>query len=230
MKSFAERLTFLWNDAKPTQIAKDLNLSISGVLRIIEKDTIPKADTLILIKKLKNCDWEWLMTGEGEPFPNSTDKPIFWKKPTDTKGNVIDIEEFVFIPYYDIQASAGSGLWANDEKQKNSLAFRRDWLGTFVSRNFEQLSVISVKGDSMSGVLEDRDTILIDHTQTQPQDGLFALRIGSDVFVKRVQRFPNSLFIKSANPEYEPFEINLSEETDESIAIIGKVVWLRRRI
>lgn len=95
MKSFAERLTFLWNDAKPTQIAKDLNLSISGVLRIIEKDTIPKADTLILIKKLKNCDWEWLMTGEGEPFPNSTDKPIFWKKPTDTKGNVIDIEEFV---------------------------------------------------------------------------------------------------------------------------------------
>lgn len=82
----------------------------------------------------------------------------------------------------------------------------------------------------MSGVLEDRDTILIDHTQTQPQDGLFALRIGSDVFVKRVQRFPNSLFIKSANPEYEPFEINLSEETDESIAIIGKVVWLGRRI
>ena len=50
------------------------------------------------------------------------------------------------------------------------------------------------------------------------------------VFVKRVQRFPNSLFIKSANPEYEPFEINLSEETDESIAIIGKVVWLGRRI
>ncbi|WP_314342023.1 S24 family peptidase [Simonsiella muelleri] len=52
----------------------------------------------------------------------------------------------------------------------------------------------------------------------------------NDVFVKRVQRVANKLIIKSANPDYEPFEIDLSEETDESIAIIGKVVWLGRRI
>lgn len=60
--------------------------------------------------------------------------------------------------------------------------------------------------------------------------GLFALRIGNDVFVKRVQRIPNKLIIKSANSDYEPFEIDLSEESDENIAIIGKVVWLGRRI
>jgi len=69
MSSFKERLQFLWGDAKPAQIARDLNWSISGVLRIFEKDTIPKAGTLVSIQKLKGCDWNWLMTGEGVPFP-----------------------------------------------------------------------------------------------------------------------------------------------------------------
>ena len=57
------------------------------------------------------------------------------------------------------------------------------------------------------------------------------LFFSNDVFVKRVQRMPNKLIIKSANPDYEPFEINLSEEHNtESIMIIGQVVWLGRRI
>ena len=73
-------------------------------------------------------------------------------------------------------------------------------------------------------------SILINHTQTKPRDGLYALRIGNDVFVKRIQRFPDHLLIKSANPEYAPFKISTTEDNDQNIAIIGKVVWLGRKI
>lgn len=249
MENFKERLLFLWDGAKPAHIAKDLNLSISGMMRILEKNTIPKAETLILIQNLKKCDWQWLMTGEGEPFPAQpqemsladniarTDKLVRQlaaqkrkdRQPEsagvcDTQGNPVDVDEFVFIPYYDVRLSAGIGLWVDNEQPINTLAFRTDWLQTFVTSQFDRLSVVKVSGDSMKDVLKDGDTILIDHTQNEVRDGLYALRIGNEVFVKHIQRLPHKLQIISANPTYPPFELS----TDDDFAIIGKVVWLGR--
>lgn len=249
MENFKERLLFLWDGAKPAHIAKDLNLSISGMMRILEKNTIPKAETLILIQNLKKCDWQWLMTGEGEPFPAQpqemsladniarTDKLVRQlaaqkrknRQPEsadvcDTQGNPVDVDDFVFIPYYDVRLSAGIGLWVDNEQPINTLAFRTDWLQTFVTSQFDRLSVVKVSGDSMKDVLKDGDTILIDHTQNEVRDGLYALRIGNEVFVKHIQRLPHKLQIISANPTYPPFELS----TDDDFAIIGKVVWLGR--
>ncbi len=59
------------------------------------------------------------------------------------------------------------------------------------------------------------------HSSTSMQQG---------AFVKRIQRFPDHLLIKSANPEYAPFKITTTEDNDQNIAIIGKVVWLGRKI
>lgn len=249
MENFKERLLFLWDGAKPAHIAKDLNLSISGMMRILEKNTIPKAETLILIQNLKKCDWQWLMTGEGEPFPAQpqeisladniarTDKLVRQlaaqkrqnRQPEtaeycDTQGNPVNVDDFVFIPYYDVRLSAGTGVWVDDEQPVNTLAFRADWLRTFVTAQFDRLSVVKVSGDSMDDVLKNNDTILINHTQNEVHDGLYALRIGNEVFVKHIQRLPHKLQIISANPTYPPFELS----TDDDFAIIGKVVWLGR--
>lgn len=142
----------------------------------------------------------------------------------DTQGNPVDVDDFVFIPYYDVRLSAGIGLWVDNEQPINTLAFRTDWLRTFVTSQFNRLSVVKVSGDSMKDVLKDGDTILIDHTQNEVRDGLYALRIGNEVFVKHIQRLPHKLQIISANPTYPPFELS----TDDDFAIIGKVVWLGR--
>ena len=89
-----------------------------------------------------------------------------------------------------------------------------------------------VKGDSMAGVLNDKDAILVDHSRTEASDGLYALRIGSEIFVKRVQRLPHALLITSENPQYKPFEVPLQngDSSDSSVSIIGKVVWLGRAL
>lgn len=148
---------------------------------------------------------------------------------TDILGNPVDLSEFVFVPRYNIAAAAGNGAPVYAEEPLFCLAFRRYWIENYVTKQPEKLSVITVKGDSMEGVLNHGDSILINHAETDPRDGLYVLRIGNDLFVKRVQRIPGKLLITSANPSYAPFEIDLSH-TDDDIAVIGRVEWYGRSI
>ncbi len=250
MSSFKERLQFLWSDAKPAQIARDLNWSISGVLRIFEKDTIPKAETLVSIQKLKGCDWNWLMTGEGVPFPEEVGtgsnqellEPVGHNakwiaqgattalEVLDTLGNPVDLSEFVFIPRYNVKVAAGHGYVVEDEKPRFTMAFRKYWIRLHLRTDPKSLSVVKVTGDSMEGVLFDGDNVLVDHSRNQPGNGLYVLRIGEELIVKRTQTLPgNHLLVSSANEAYQPFELNLADETS-GVEIIGKVVWFGRQI
>ena len=250
MSSFKERLQFLWSDAKPAQIARDLNWSISGVLRIFEKDTIPKAETLVSIQKLKGCDWNWLMTGEGVPFPEEVAtgsnqellEPVGHNakwiaqgatkalEVLDTLGNPVDLSEFVFIPRYNIKVAAGHGYVVEDEKPRFTMAFRKYWIRFHLRTDPKSLSVVKVTGDSMEGVLFDGDNVLVDHSRNQPGNGLYVLRIGEELIVKRTQTLPgNHLLVSSANEAYQPFELDLADETS-GVEIIGKVVWFGRQI
>lgn len=250
MSSFKERLQFLWSDAKPAQIARDLNWSISGVLRIFEKDTIPKAETLVSIQKLKGCDWNWLMTGEGVPFPEEVAtgsnqellEPVGHNakwiaqgattalEVLDTLGNPVDLSEFVFIPRYNVKVAAGHGYVVEDEKPRFTMAFRKYWIRLHLRTDPKSLSVVKVTGDSMEGVLFDGDNVLVDHSRNQPGNGLYVLRIGEELIVKRTQTLPGShLLVSSANEAYQPFELDLADETS-GVEIIGKVVWFGRQI
>lgn len=250
MSSFKERLQFLWSDAKPAQIARDLNWSISGVLRIFEKDTIPKAETLVSIQKLKGCDWNWLMTGEGVPFPEEVAtgsnqellEPVGHNakwiaqgattalEVLDTLGNPVDLSEFVFIPRYNVKVAAGHGYVVEDEKPRFTMAFRKYWIRLHLRTDPKSLSVVKVTGDSMEAVLFDGDNVLVDHSRNQPGNGLYVLRIGEELIVKRTQTLPgNHLLVSSANEAYQPFELNLADETS-GVEIIGKVVWFGRQI
>lgn len=61
-------------------------------------------------------------------------------------------------------------------------------------------------------------------------NGIYVLRIGNDLIVKRTQTLPNKrLLISSANEAYAPFELDLNDPSSD-VQIIGKVEWLGRRI
>ncbi|QEY25726.1 S24 family peptidase [Neisseria zalophi] len=228
MDTFKDRLAFLWKDeAKQAKIAADIEMTIAGFSRIWHEGGLPKAETLKKIKQLKGCSIDWLLTGEGEPYPDAQKQPAHAE---DTLGNPVDIDEFVFIPRYDIQAAAGHGRLVEDEKPLFTMAFRRYWVENYITRDTKNLSVISVKGDSMEGVLNDGDSILINHGETTPRDGLYVLRLNENLLVKRLQLMPGGIInVISANEAYPTFEINLNN-MDEDIAIIGRVEWFGRNI
>ncbi|MCS4534461.1 S24 family peptidase [Neisseria montereyensis] len=228
MDTFKDRLAFLWKDeAKQAKIAADIEMTIAGFSRIWHEGGLPKAETLKKIKQLKGCSIDWLLTGEGEPYPDAQRQA---NHAEDTLGNPVDIDEFVFIPRYDIQAAAGHGRLVENEKPLFTMAFRRYWIENYITRDTKNLSVISVKGDSMEGVLNDGDSILINHGETTPRDGLYVLRLNENLLVKRLQLMPGGVInVISANEAYPTFEIHLNN-MDEDIAIIGRVEWFGRNI
>ena len=228
MDTFKDRLAFLWKDeARQAKIAADIDMTIAGFSRIWNEGGLPKSETLKKIKQLKGCSIDWLLTGEGSPFPDSEAPKA---TATDTLGNPVAIDEFVFVPRYDIQAAAGHGQLVGDEQPMFAMAFRRYWIENYVTRDIKNLSVISVKGDSMEGVLNDGDTILINHSQTTPRDGLYVLRLNENLLVKRLQLIPGGIVnVISANEAYPTFEIDLKNPTDD-VAIIGRVEWFGRSI
>ncbi|STZ75441.1 S24 family peptidase [Bergeriella denitrificans] len=228
MNTFKDRLAFLWKDeARQAKIAADIDMTIAGFSRIWNDGGLPKSETLKKIKQLKGCSIDWLLTGEGEPFPNASAPSA---TAYDTLGHPVDVDEFIFVPRYDIQAAAGHGRLVGDEKPMFTMAFRRDWVETYVTRDTKNLSVISVKGDSMEGVLNDGDTILVNHGDTSPRDGLYVLRLNENLLVKRLQLIPGGIInVISANEAYPAFEIDLKNPSDD-IAIIGRVEWFGRTI
>lgn len=206
--TFKSRLQLLWPDSTLEDIASKIDMSYMGLNKVFAKDGLPKAETLIKIQEVTGCDLNWLLTGKGLPFADKSRPENVGAFPVsntgsgavDTLGNPVDLREFVFIPRYSVEAAAGHGQAVNDEKPLFCMAFRRYWIENYVTRQTDKLSVIAVKGDSMEGILNHGDNILINHAETEPRDGLYVLRIGNDLFVKNIQRLPGRSWLNPPIP------------------------------
>lgn len=128
------------------------------------------------------------------------------------------------VPVYDLAASAGPGALVEDyEAVSHSLAFPPDYLSKLTRSNPKNLAIISVKGDSMVPTLKDDDIVMLDMSKTNlSYDGLFVLRFGDALHVKRVARSgkPDHITIVSDN-ERVPAQDYPSAE----VQVIGKVIW-----
>ncbi len=137
--------------------------------------------------------------------------------------------EFVKIPVYDVQASAGNGTYVDNERILYHLSFRKDWIKNICKAPITSLCVIRVCGDSMMPTLSHDDTVLVDMTQTRASsDGIYVIVYDDLLMVKRVRVDPvrNIATIISDNTIYSPIE-NISPE---DIRIAGKVIWCGRRV
>ena len=139
-------------------------------------------------------------------------------------------QEFVSLPVYDIAASAGPGALLEDA-QETPLYYEfrpLDWLSGLTRGGLAELALVWVRGDAMEPTLRHNDQILVDRAQRAPSNpGLFILRIGEEVVVKRLQWIMASQRVRviSDNERYETEEMSPSDLT-----ILGRVVWLGREI
>ncbi len=133
------------------------------------------------------------------------------------------------VPVYSVQASAGHGSDISEEYQEYTLAFPANYLQTLTTSNPKNLSIISVKGDSMEPTILDNDIVLLDRSKTDLNfDGLFVLRFGDALHIKRIGRASakNYVTILSDNRElYPPIQSAITE-----IEAVGKVLWYGRKV
>lgn len=146
--------------------------------------------------------------------------------PYTTKANA----EYVHIPRYDVEASAGGGAAVHNEQVVDYLSFRAEWVKNSLGVSVRDLALISVIGDSMEPTLSEGDVVLLDMTTKGVMDGsIYALQLNGGLLVKRIQRkLDGSIVVKPDNPRYDT-EI-ISEDSADLLKIIGRVVWVGRRL
>src|SRR6185437_11800328 len=85
------------------------------------------------------------------------------------------------------------------------LSFQPEWLVRTLNVDARNMALVEVVGDSMSPTIDEGDLVLVDLREARfRHDGIYVMRTGGDLAVKRLQRQPEgNLLIRSDNPAYE---------------------------
>lgn len=179
-------------------------------------------------------DPEWLLTGVGaqircDAHQARQDRALVPEKDVRQAGHDLTPENYVQVPRYDVEASAGAGAMAVNEQIVDYIQFKPDWIKNVLGASAQNLALISVKGDSMEPTLSDGDILLVDTTDRQFQaNAIYVLQNWGSLLVKRIQRkMDGSVVIKSDNKDYEPETVR--GDMVEQLHVIGRVVWYGRR-
>jgi phage repressor protein C with HTH and peptisase S24 domain len=129
----------------------------------------------------------------------------------------------------DVRASAGPGAFAGQEATSEAMGFSDRMLRSLAGGDPSGLSLISVAGDSMEPTLSDGDDILVNRLDGFPRlrDGIYVLRLGDALHVKRIACGPDAsrITLVSDNETYPPWA-NIDAK---AVKVIGRVVWGGRR-
>ncbi|MGI3170006.1 S24 family peptidase [Pseudooceanicola sp. C21-150M6] len=133
------------------------------------------------------------------------------------------------VSIYDIEAQGGIGMVPSAyEAVVDQLAFPPGYLRSITSTPTGKLAIIGVVGASMQPTLNHGDIVMVDMTKTDIDfDGMFVIRIGEALKVKRVSWGPRrqSIVIRSDNANKIQFPDEEYFESDD-VAVIGRVVWV----
>lgn len=131
------------------------------------------------------------------------------------------------IDVHDVRASAGPGSVVESEDVIDRLSFPMGYLERLTKTHPRHLKIIGVKGESMDPTVKDDDVVMLDTSKTNLDfDGLFVLRFGDALHVKRIGRASQqTVMIISDNAAYPDREMQRSE-----VEAVGKVVWIGKKV
>ena len=152
--------------------------------------------------------------------------------PPAADGDVVQIagEDYALLPVFDLRLSAGPGAWVGDHAEPLYYEpHRQRWLRSITTAPVGSLIIARVDGDSMEATLRSGDQVLLDLTRNKPtRDGIYGLRQGDELMVKRLAVDPRSgaVTVISDNPHYPTWP----DVAPDAIDVIGRVIWLGRQV
>ena len=223
MKTLSDRINWLLKtySLSQTDLAKIAGVKQPSVANWLNGRTSSiRAEVAFSICKKIPVLYDWLLAGVGEPLPTGKDVV-----PVEVEGT--DLDEYVKIPVYKIECSAGPGrenaptFTTDDEAEPKS--YRRSWLHKH-HLNQDNLKVFEVTGDSMSPFLYPGDTVTVDTSFKDVLNSrVYVFTYRGEWRIKRFRKMlDGGLTVISDNPSWPP-EIIPASET-EHVFIIGRVV------
>ncbi|HFQ5182522.1 TPA: XRE family transcriptional regulator [Vibrio vulnificus] len=208
---FKERLLEALGEESVRSFSKRCGISES-VIRKYLAGSYPNVDKLPRIAEATGRSIEWLLTGTEN---TSNEKVISFN------------EEFVLIPGYRIQVSAGHGSLNPDQLEPTRhLAFRRKWL-KYRSFKEKDLAIVWAKGDSMEPTIHNNDTLVVNMERKKPSDGhIYIFRNGDELFVKRYQSMLGTWRLISDNSFYS--DLDIPKEEQHQFEVVGQVVHIAK--
>lgn len=210
---FRQRLRLIMQQfGSIADLARAVGVSDNAIYKWVSGRGLPSTISLVNLANAAGVSVEWLATGKGAAA----------KIKLETRQ--AESVEFVSTPRDAIRA--GGKIIIQSPQIVDFLNFRSDWLQRTAGVDAKSLALIEAVGDSMSPTVDENDLVLVDLRQTRfKSDGVYVLRSGNDLSVKRIQRQPDGmLVIRSDNPAYQPVTV-----TPDSITLLGRVIWLGGR-
>lgn len=220
--SLAERLSKLMKGRSVRQAAEDWGIGASTLNAYIKNGSVPNLNIAHQISLKEDVTLQWLATGE-----QIQSGVIREAGGTYTAPDVF--ADFVLIPGYRIQVSAGQGALNPDQLEPTRfLAFRRKWL-KWRGFNEKELAIVWAKGDSMEPTIHNNDTLVVHTGRNVPADGhIYIFRNGDELFVKRYQSALGTWRLISDNPIYDKLDIPKHEQ--HQFEVVGQVVHIAKDI
>lgn len=203
---FKDRLKALVTGKSLRGFSRECGLSEATLRSYLAGETYPTLDRLELIAKAGNVS------------------PLELAFGATAKYAPVDDDAYAYVPLYDARCSAGSGAWNERCNVLVNLSFTRYSLRK-KGLTPSDLACLRVDGDSMVGLLDDGDTVMIDLSRnTLEGEGVYVVMLDDHLYAKRLQRqFDGSVRIISHNKEYEPMTV--PKDRLAELHIIGRVVW-----
>lgn len=188
-------------------LARELGLGRAAVSLAKKKNAVPSRWILDLAGRW-GLNPLWLETGRG--FPR------FGEEREDS---------FERVPKVRARLCAGGGSFETEGQVEGYYSFRSDWLHT--RGNPKDMVLMQVVGNSMEPEIREGDMVLIDQARTDVYaGGIYAVGVEDTVMVKRIEKLPGTLVLRSDNQDYAP--IHLSGDELNNVRLIGKVLWASR--
>lgn len=208
---FSERLKEAIGAQSVLAFSKECGISDSLIRKYLA-GSLPGTDNLVSMARAAKVSIAWLAAGEGQK--------VLQKEAAYSGEDGV----YAYIPLYDARCSSGHGSWNERARILTHLAFTRYSLRK-KGLSPENLACLRNDGDSMLGLIDDDDTVMIDLSRDSLEgEGVYVILLDDHLFAKRLQRqFDGAIHIISENKAYPMMTVPKSGA--DQLQVVGRAVW-----
>lgn len=219
MKTFAERLNaaMIAAGVSQGQLAEMVGVSQPAIQKMTSGKTNGSRKMVELANAL-GVRPEWLSSGQGAMREDGQQPQSQLTKTGDSDVFRLDV--------LDLTVSAGPGIINQEfvEILRSVEYAPAEARHMFDGRKAENVRIINVRGDSMSGTIEPGDLIFVDiSVKSFDGDGIYAFLYDDTAHVKRLQKMKDKLLVISDNKIYTPWDPIEKDEMNR-VFVFGKII------
>jgi len=233
-REIMERLKLYYGVETDKAVAERLKINPNTIKTWSNRGKIPM-DTLLKSIQNETISTDWLLSGEGHPEKKTAlnmpfkavvtpFKAVMGKKAmSELEQRLISevVANSYIVTKLSLEASAGDGI-ENFQVEESEVFLDKALFRHSVNQN--NLRMIPVKGDSMEPNILDESHIIIDVSQKENIDGIYAINLGGNIMVKRLQfNLDGNIEIISDNTKYQT-KIYNPKESQIHFEILGKKI------